>query len=96
MESTEKSRETGTMTAPVSWKKRLLLSAAWVLILLAVSWIIWGIQFAGNDDAAYMYRISGALTGQLEPYIYFMAPLYSAPLAWLYGITDAVPWYILS
>lgn len=90
----EKSTGAG-MTAP-SWQKRLALSAGWVLLLLVVSWRIWGIQFATNDDASMMYLISGAATGQTEPYIYFMGALYSAPLAWLYRLCDAVPWYTLA
>lgn len=73
--------------------RKVLLAAGICLLWLAVVRKTLGICFETNDDKFIAEILSGALTGEPESHAVYLNYLLSAPLALLYRITTAVPWY---
>lgn len=76
-------------------KRGCQLCLAFVLVVGFFSGIIWktGIYFETNDDRMIAEILSGSLTGRQQYTPYYVNLLFSAPIVWLYHITQQIQWY---
>ena len=78
-----------------NYKFRILCCAVFTAVLLAVSWLVFGIHFETNDDYTIMSIIAGTLTGYPYPMPFVINYLFALPLAKLYSLFPTFPWYTI-
>ena len=76
-----------------SEKKRYLLAAGIVVLLLLISRGFVPFNFETNDDSGMMYIVAGYRTGVPLPYTMFTNIVYGYIVSFLYTAVPSIPWY---
>ncbi|MGN0167140.1 MAG: hypothetical protein ACI4AB_03790 [Acetatifactor sp.] len=72
---------------------RRAVSVIIIVVLFFLAYIKIGFFFETNDDRIINEILSGAITGSPDGHAVFLNPLLSETFAFLYRVTDMIPWY---
>lgn len=78
------------------FKSKIILSFAWVALIITLSFFAFEWQYEEMDDVLMMMAASGFYTGIPDLHLVYISPLWGLMLQKLYQINDLIDWYSLS